>query len=34
MPDNLPAGRHIWVLRCMMGNDLDESDAFLGVDVD
>ena len=33
VPDNLSAGRQIWVLRCRAGDELDSSDAFLGVDV-
>lgn len=34
VPPNLAPGRHIWALRCLMGNELDGSDAFLGVDLD
>lgn len=34
VPDKLPSGRHIWALRCMVGDELDSSDAFLGVDVE
>ncbi|GEM_PF-6895084 len=33
VPANLPTGRHIWALRCMMGEELDGSDAFVGIDV-
>ncbi len=34
LPRDLPTGRHIWSLRCMMGDELDGSDAFVGIDVE
>ncbi len=34
VPERLTPGRHIWTLRCNVGTELDDSDAFFGIDVD
>jgi glyoxylase-like metal-dependent hydrolase (beta-lactamase superfamily II) len=34
VPESLSSGRHIWTLRCDVGEELDPSDAFLGIDLE